>query len=90
MSHQPHDEHAAHEAPASHGAHEGHDASADHSKHAGHGDHGEMFKRRFWISLLLSIPVLIFSTTIQGWLNFSPPAFTGDESIRTLFTAITR
>ncbi len=89
MSHQPHDEHAAHEAPASHGAHEGHDASADHSKHAGHGDHGEMFKRRFWISLLLSIPVLIFSTTIQGWLNFSPPAFTGDESIAPLFgTAI--
>jgi P-type Cu2+ transporter len=60
-----------------------------HQDHGAHGAHGEMFKQRFWISLLLSIPVLIFSTTIQGWLNFTPPAFTGDESVAPLFgTAI--
>jgi Cu2+-exporting ATPase len=37
-------------------------------------DHGGMmqdFRRRFWISLILSIPVLALSTTLQGWLGFS-------------------
>ncbi|MBT5773481.1 MAG: HAD-IC family P-type ATPase, partial [Dehalococcoidia bacterium] len=84
-----HGSHAAHDTHEGHGAPAAHDAHAGHDKHAGHGAHGEMFKQRFWVSLLLSIPVLIFSTTIQGWLNFSPPAFTGDEWVAPLFgTAI--
>jgi len=40
-----------------------------------HGDHhgGMMhdFRRRFWISLILSIPVLALSSALQGWLGFS-------------------
>jgi Cu2+-exporting ATPase len=30
----------------------------------------EDFKRRFWISLVLTFPLLLFSTTIQGWFGF--------------------
>ncbi len=30
----------------------------------------KMFKRRFLVSIVLTIPILIFSETIQGWLNF--------------------
>lgn len=41
----------------------------------GHGGHLEMFRRKFWISTLLSIPVLVLSETIQGWLGYSIPDF---------------
>jgi len=31
----------------------------------------EEFKRRFLVSLLLTLPILLFSETVQGWLGFS-------------------
>ena len=62
-------EHAALE----HGAHAGHD------KHAGHSV--EMFRSRFWISLLLSIPVVLYSPMVQEWLRFSMPTFPGSELV---------
>lgn len=40
---------------------------------AGHDHHKMMiqdFKKRFWISLVLTIPILIFSPMIQGFLGF--------------------
>ncbi len=40
-----------------------------------HTGHEREFRRRFWVCLALSIPVLIFSATIQQWLAFSTPAF---------------
>lgn len=52
----------------------------DHSKmdHGGggsHHDHHRMmiedFKRRFWVSLALTIPVLLLAPMIQGWLGIS-------------------
>jgi P-type Cu2+ transporter len=50
-----------------HGAHEGHD------KHAGHSPN--MFKKKFWLSLVLTVPTLLFSEAVQGWfgLNWSFP-----------------
>jgi len=39
----------------------------EHDKHAGHSI--EMFRNRFWVSLLLTIPVLLYSDSVQGWLN---------------------
>src|SRR5918997_4964924 len=41
--------------------------------------HEELFRRRFWVSLLLSIPVLLYSPMLQDWLNFSMPAFPGSS-----------
>ncbi len=44
----------------------------DHSSHGtDHTGHETMFRQRFWVSLALSIPVLLFSPTIQGWLGYS-------------------
>ncbi len=98
-----HDEHtmprAGHEAHAGHGAqptdhaehvsHTGHGAQhADHGDHVDHTGHEEMFKRRFWVSLVLSIPVLLYSPTIQGWLGFTAPAFPGSRWITPLFSVI--
>ena len=34
-------------------------------------------KRRFIVSLILMVPILILSPTIQGWLNFTVPRFSG-------------
>jgi Cu2+-exporting ATPase len=47
-----------------------------------------MFRRRFFISTLLSIPVLLYSETLQEWLGFSVPAFPGSEWINPVFAVI--
>jgi Cu2+-exporting ATPase len=47
-----------------------------------------MFRRRFWISSLISIPVLLYSPTIQGWLGFTMPAFPGSEWITPAFSVV--
>ena len=38
-----------------------------------------MFRNRFWVSLLLSIPVLLYSPMIQNWLGVSVPEFPGSQ-----------
>ena len=84
---------------AMHNAHQGHsmDAKAkeDHSAHASHAGHGtdhsgheQMFRVRFWWSLLLSIPVLVYSEMIQMWLGFTPPALPLSEWIPFIFSLV--
>ncbi|NPV91195.1 MAG: heavy metal translocating P-type ATPase [Firmicutes bacterium] len=58
-------------APGSHARHSG---GSDHSSHS-----PQAFKNRFWISLLLTVPILVYSHHIQAWFGFSPPHFTGSE-----------
>ena len=46
----------------------------EHDKAEGHDHHAMMeadFRRRFWVVLVLTIPVLILSPTIQQWFGFS-------------------
>jgi Cu2+-exporting ATPase len=53
----------------------------DHGNH-GHGDHGDhaaVFRRRFWLSLALTLPIVVFSEMVQEWLGFRPPSFPGDD-----------
>ncbi len=38
-------------------------------------------KRRFFVTLIISIPVLILSPTIQKWFGFSVPDFAGSDII---------
>ena len=77
---------------ASHHGHEsdGHAAHAGHASHGGSGhgeghgghDHAAMvedYKRRFWVSLLLTIPILLLSPLIQGVLGIADALqFPGD------------
>lgn len=53
----------------------------DPDQHAGHGPdhtgHEETFRKRFWISSALSIPVLYWSGTIQDWFGYTALEFTG-------------
>ena len=46
-----------------------------------HSGHEIMFRNRFWVSLALTVPVLLYSETIQGWLNFTMPTFPGSQWI---------
>ena len=56
-----------------------HSEHQEHDKHAGHSV--KMFKDKFWLSFILTIPVLAYSEMIQQWLNFTPPAFPGSQYV---------
>jgi Cu2+-exporting ATPase len=53
--------------------------SDEHDKHAGHSV--KMFKDKFWLSFVLTIPVLVYSEMISSWLDFTPPAFLGSQYV---------
>lgn len=78
---QHHDHH--HDQPK---AHAGHDHG--HGGHVDHSGHEIMFRNRFWVSLILTIPVLIFSPMIQEWFGFTTPQFTGSNLIGPFFAII--
>jgi Cu2+-exporting ATPase len=40
-----------------------------------------MFRDRFWLSLLLTIPVVVWSPDLEHWLGYSAPTFPGSELI---------
>ncbi len=92
-----HDEHQAHAQETivqvemeNHAGHEGMDhASAGRQQgHVDHTGHEGMFRQRFWVSLALSIPVLLYSPMIQRWLGFSMPGFPGSQWITPLFSVV--
>lgn len=75
------DPHAGH---AGHAEHAGHDEGVGgHDKHAGHSV--AMFRDKFWISLLLTIPTLVWGHMLQRVFVFSPPQFPGSEWIPAVF-----
>jgi P-type Cu2+ transporter len=62
------------------------DQDADHGKHAGHSV--AMFRRKFWVALLLSIPTLVWSEQIQAWFGYSAPTFPGSAYLPDVFGTI--
>ena len=94
----PHAQPMGHEMPppavASGAAHQGHDAGqhdagqAGHGGHVDHTGHEQLFRRRFWVSLLLSVPVLVYSPMLQMWLGFTAPDFPGSDWVGPAFAVI--
>lgn len=88
----PHHQHEAHvEDKAAHDIqpHHGNNSEKeDHSTHTDHSGHEEMFRRLFWVCLFLSLPVLLYSPSIQNWLRFSMPAFPGSEWMVPVFSLL--
>jgi P-type Cu2+ transporter len=85
--HTGHDMHQGHATPLDNRmTHEGQTAHTMHG--TDHTGHEQMFRARFWWSLLLSIPVLLYSTMIQMWLGFTPPGFPFSEWIPFVFSVI--
>lgn len=64
------------------------DEHEDQDSGHGHKHHELMFRKKFFISTALSIPVLLYSTFIQGLLNFSMPTFVGSNLIVPFFSII--
>ena len=65
------------EHPEMHGEHAGHDMHAGHSV--------AMFRDKFWITLLLTIPTLVWGEMIPRLLGFTPPAVPGARWIPVVF-----
>ncbi|WAJ35335.1 heavy metal translocating P-type ATPase [Arthrobacter sp. FX8] len=68
---------------AGHGQHGGH-SDDDHTVHT-HGQHAghstAMFKDRFWLTLVLAVPVVYFSPMMGDLLGYMPPEFPGSAWI---------
>jgi P-type Cu2+ transporter len=60
-----------------------HEHAGGHDRHAGHSV--EMFRDRFWLTLLLSIPTLVWSDMIQTWFGYRAPVFPGSAYIPAVF-----
>jgi Cu2+-exporting ATPase len=69
--------------PHSKRGHAGHGVAGAHDRHEGHSV--AMFRDRFWITLLLSIPTLLWDGMVQHLIGFSAPSFPGSTYIPALF-----
>ena len=62
-------------------AHAHHPAGGTAQGHAGH--HADMvddFRRRFWVSLILTVPILLLSPMVTGWIGLDDTfSFKGDQ-----------
>ena len=63
-------------------------AHSNHREHSGgmHAGHATLMRNRFWVSLVLSIPVLLYSMTLQNLLGFSMPALPFEQWIGPIFS----
>jgi Cu2+-exporting ATPase len=77
-----HDQHAGHQAHDKHAGHEMHDKRAGHEMHDKHAGHSvKMFRDRFWGSVALTVPAVVWSPMVQQWLGYSAPAFPGSRYV---------
>ena len=92
---------AAHETAANgyekthHGNHAGHEMHAGHTmpdrdpKHHGHDAHAGhnvgMFRDKFWVSLLLTLPTLVWGHMLQRAFGYTAPHFPGSDWIPAAF-----
>jgi P-type Cu2+ transporter len=77
-----HQSHAtAHRGAGTHAGHHGEQGQPAHGAMAGHADHGtghdkhaghdpEMFRRRFWLSLALTVPLIVTSEMVMDWFGY--------------------
>jgi P-type Cu2+ transporter len=102
--HVSHDVHTLHDTQTGHDTHAEHvverDPHAEHAMegdpHAGHGGHDrhaghsvEMFRTRFWVCLVLTIPVLLYAEGLWDLFGLTAPDLPGGEVVSfVLATAI--
>src|SRR3954471_12822882 len=75
-------DHAAHRqqdtpSPPAAPHHEAH--AAGHGRHAGHS--AAMFRDKFWLSLALTVPVILLSPDIAEWFGYAIPMIPGIEYV---------
>lgn len=77
MDHSMHDEHHVHGGP---------EMQPTRERHAGHDVN--VLRKKFWVVVLLTVPVLVFSKGLQRLLGFRVPTFPGDNYIPFVFGTI--
>jgi len=66
--------HLSHGMPPKTGA-----AHMGHDRHAGHSV--AMFRDKFWLTLILALPVVAWSPEVQHWLGYTAPTFPGSQYV---------
>ncbi len=66
--------------------HAAHIAHTGHGQHAGHDP--EIFKRRFFVSLLLTLPILYFDPHFQQWFSYQAIQFPGSAWVSPLLSVV--
>jgi Cu2+-exporting ATPase len=89
MDHQHHGEHQTHATSRPAGAgqtttHAQHGGA--HDRHAGHSV--ATFRDKFWLSLALTIPVVLLSRDIQDWFGYRVPTFPGSDYLPAIIGTI--
>ena len=63
--------------------------AASHTDHGGHAGHSKaIFQRPFWISLLLTIPVLVYAELLQNLFGYTAPPFPGSAYLSVVLGSI--
>ena len=97
MKHESHDhhEHDRHQHEHQHGGHDQQHDHHEHDAHKGHDhhDHHAMmvqdFRKRFWISLIITVPILLLSPMIQKLLGLGESLrFEGDLLVSFLLSSV--
>ncbi len=63
-----------------------HSEEQDYDKHAGHSV--AMFRSKFWVCLVLTVPVLLYSDNVARWLHVSPPSFPGSMYVPFVLSSV--
>lgn len=89
--HTKHEEHPHHH-HTDHTNHTNHDAHTEHGGHGGHAGHDHQamindFRKRFYVVLVLTVPVMLLSKMIQLWLGLQI-SFPGDQYVLTALSSI--
>src|SRR6476646_2868981 len=77
MDHAAHQQQHHEQPPTAAAHHEGH--AAGHDRHAGHSV--AMFRDKFWLSLALTIPTVLLSPEVAGWIGYTIPTIPGIEYV---------
>ncbi len=90
-SHTQHFHHKTEHKPKEHtcGSHM-HEEAEDHKEHAGHDHqmHIEEIKRKAIVSTILTVPVVLYSKSIQEMIGFSMPTFPGSEWVTPVLATV--
>jgi Cu2+-exporting ATPase len=62
-----------------HGGHGKSATSGSHDRHAGHSV--AMFRDKFWLSLALTVLVVVWPADVQHWIGYTAPVFPGSRFI---------
>src|SRR5690606_40548966 len=74
-----------------HSGHGGHDPNGGHARHGGHGGHEghvDIFRRLFWIMLVLAVPTVLTSPMFADLLGYQLPDLPGVTWVAPVLGAI--